>query len=129
MIERELNLAYIRMLKPKTKVVLVFDTDTGNDKILARNISFLKSCSVVSEVLLVCQVYKLEDELCRSCNIAQIKELTASKSNSDFKSDFIKCKNVGETLKKHGFDISKMWNKAPKGVFEKYKNDAEKIKE
>ena len=43
----------------------------------------------------------LEDELIRSCDIRQIKELTGSKSNKDFKRDVIKDNSFHKKLLKH----------------------------
>ncbi len=115
-------------LKMGTVVILVFDTDAGNAEILKRNIDFLKGEPVVKDVICVTQVENLEDELKRSCNIRQIRELTGSKSNSDFKSDMIKDSTFHKKLLKHKFEIQKFWNQSAKGVYAEIRNDAEKIK-
>ena len=70
-------------LKMGTSVVLVFDTDTGNIDILRENIQFLRKEQNIKEVICITQVKNLEDELIRSCDIRQIKELTGSKSNKE----------------------------------------------
>lgn len=77
-------------IKSGTTIVLVFDTDVGDSKILNENIRFLEKQSTIKKVLCITQVKNLEDEFKRSCNIKQIKELTGSKSNKDFKTDLIK---------------------------------------
>ncbi len=43
----------------------------------------------VKEVICITQVKNLEDELLRSCDVKQIKELTGSKSNSNYKRDML----------------------------------------
>lgn len=86
-VEQKLTKLRLMSLKSGTTVVLVFDTDTGKSSVLKENIAFLEKESAVAEVLCITQVKNLEDELKRSCNIKQIKELTGSKSNSDFKRD------------------------------------------
>lgn len=115
-------------LKKGTKVVLVFDTDEGNELILRQNIEFLKGADVVSEVICVTQVRNLEDELKRSCKMNQIKDLLGSKSNKDFKHDLIKEKNLAGKLKKSQFNFSKFWDTTDKDRYREIKNEAYKIK-
>lgn len=115
-------------LKKGTKVVLVFDTDEGNELILRQNIEFLKGADVVSEVICVTQVRNLEDELKRSCKMNQIKDLLGSKSNKDFKHDLIKEKNLAGKLKKFQFNFSKFWDTTDKDRYREIKNEAYKIK-
>lgn len=70
----------IMPLKMGTIVVLVFDTDAGNIDTLKENIKFLNKQRTIKKVLCITQVKNLEDELKRSCNIKEIKELTGSKN-------------------------------------------------
>ena len=93
-IEEELTSLITRTLKPGTIVVLVFDTDTGKKNTLLKNIRFLQKDSNVKQVLCIMQVKNLEDEFLRSCAISQIKELTGSKSNSDYKRDLLRQSNL-----------------------------------
>ena len=86
-IEEELTSLITRTLKPGTIVVLVFDTDTGKKNTLLKNIRFLQKDSNVIQVL------------CISCAISQIKELTGSKSNSDYKRDLLRQSNLADKLK------------------------------
>lgn len=99
-VQNEFTVGRLRTLKMGTVVVLVFDTDTDNSIILQKNITFLKKQSAVKEVVCIPQIYSLEDELLRSCQIKKIEELTKSKSKKDFKGDLIKCCNLAERLKK-----------------------------
>lgn len=106
-IEEELTSLITRTLKPGTIVVLVFDTDTGKKNTLLKNIRFLQKDSNVKQVLCIMQVKNLEDEFLRSCAISQIKGLTGSKSNSDYKRDLLRQSNLADKLKKHQFQFEK----------------------
>ena len=121
------KLSKLMSLKKGTIVVLVFDTDTGNTSILLENIKFLKGESTVKEVLCITQVKNLEDELIRSCDIKQIKELTGSKSNKDFKRDVIKDNSFHKKLLKHNFNFQKFWISSD-AAYKCINNDAERIK-
>lgn len=94
-VQNEFKIGHVRVLKPDTTVVLVFDTDTVNCAILMKNIDFLlKQKGIIKEIICIPQVSNLEDELVRSCNIRQIKELTKSKSNREFKTDILHISNL-----------------------------------
>lgn len=130
-VESLLNSRHLMNFKNKkngTTVILVFDTDTGNVKVLEKNIEFLKKQSIIKEVICITQVDNLEDELIRSCAIKKIKELTNSKSDSDFKRDVLRINNLDQRLKDCKFEMSKFWSTEPKGVYHKVKNEASKIK-
>lgn len=126
-IEEELTSLITRTLKPGTIVVLVFDTDTDKKNTLLKNIRFLQKDSNVKQVLCIMQVKNLEDEFLRSCAISQIKELTGSKSNSDYKRDLLRQSNLADKLKKHQFQFEKFWNSSDK-VYESICNDSAQIK-
>ena len=126
-IEEELTSLITRTLKPGTIVVLVFDTDTGKKNTLLKDIRFLQKDSNVKQVLCIMQVKNLEDEFLRSCAISQIKELTGSKSNSDYKRDLLRQSNLADKLKKHQFQFEKFWNSSDK-VYESICNDSAQIK-
>ena len=104
-------------LKDNTVVVLVFDTDTKSRAILDKNTKFLEKHKKIKDVILIPQVYNLEDELIRSCNIKNILQLLGSKSKKEFKSDFNKVNNLNEHLIKAGFTFNKLWRKNTNGVF------------
>lgn len=69
-----------------------------------------------------------EDEIVRSCAIKQIKELTNSKTNSEFKHDVLRVSNLDKKLKDYGFSFDRFWSSVPKGKFKDICNSAEKIK-
>lgn len=126
-IEEELTSLITRTLKPGTTVVLVFDTDTGKTNTLNKNIRFLQKDSNVKQVLCIMQVKNLEDEFLRSCAISQIKELTGSRSNSDYKRDLLRQSNLVDKLKKHQFQFEKFWNSSDKR-YEGIRNNSAQIK-
>lgn len=118
----------LRALSPGTMVVLVFDVDAGNIEILNRNIQKLKECKAVSEIVTIPQVPKLEDELVRSCNIRQIKELLNSRTNEDFKRDVMRVTNLDAKLREHKFDIGSFWSTTPTPPYQDIPNQAAKVK-
>lgn len=127
-LQEEITAIRLMQLKKGTTVILVFDTDVGNVDILKANISILEKCSVVKQVICIPQVKNLEDELIRSCNIKQIKELLGSKSNKDYKHDLIVEKNLQKKLLKRGFDINSFWNKTPQNQYRDIMNQADRVK-
>ena len=127
-VNEEISDAMIRTYKDKTIVVLIFDTDTNNIDILNRNINKLKKCRPVLEIITIPQVLNLEDEIVRSCNVRNARELLNSRSNKNFKRDFINVSNLGAKLKKHQFDIDKFWNRTPGTPYLNIENQASKIK-
>ena len=127
-VQNKLKKNILMRLKTGTTVVLVFDTDTNQTQILEENIRFLRKQSHIKKVICIPQVKNLEDELKRSCNISQIKELTHSKSNSNYKHDLIQCKNLKQVLENHGFDIELFWCKNPMFPFDSFKNESQFIK-
>lgn len=127
-IEEKFRSTHLMQLKPNTDVILVFDTDTGNDIILRENIQFLHDSETVKSVICITQVKNLEDELIRSCNIKNIKELLGSKSRSDYKTDLIRVNNLKAKLEKHKFNYSLFWSQRPDSVFSNINNEANRIK-
>ena len=115
-------------IKNGTVVVLVFDTDTGKISTLLSNIKFLKKIHSIVEVICITQVRNLEDELKRSCNINQIKELTGSKTDSEFKRDMLKSNNFDKKLLKLGFDFEKFWAKQDTKEYKEVQNGADEIR-
>lgn len=126
--QQRLTKLRVMSLKPGTTVILIFDTDAGNPDILNENVVFLKKSTSVKEVFCIPQVKNLEDELKRSCKIKQIRELTGSRSNSDYKHDLIKDSRLAEKLKNANFDISVFWNSVDTGIFKHVINEAKKVK-
>lgn len=127
-IEKQISKTQVMNLKKDTTVILVFDTDTGKTGILEKNIDFLNRQKVIKDVIYITQVLNLEDELVRSCTIRQIRELTKSRSNKDFKKDVLRISNLKYRLKECRFDLKKFWSVSPENEFKDFINRAEKIK-
>ena len=126
--QKELTRATLANLSSETTVIMIFDTDTKNTEILLSNIETLRKSRNVKEIWCVTQVENLEDELIRSTNIREIKDLTSSKSNSDFKRDWIRGKNLVEKLRKHGFNYALFWSTQPGDPYRNIENCGYKIK-
>lgn len=116
-------------IKSNTVIILVFDTDNDeNIEILKKNIEILKMQKPVKGLIIIPQIGNLEEELVYGTNIREIKELIPSKSNTEFKSDILKCTNVLDKLEAKVFDIGKFWSRNPSNRFGIYRNEAHKIK-
>lgn len=128
-VQERLTPLRLMRLKRNTVVVLVFDTDKEDIRILTTNLTFLKEQPNIGQVICITQVENLEDELKRSCQIREIKELTGSRTNTEFKEDMIRQGNFAKKLKEYSFDISKLWAKtSEKSVYRFIENEAEKLK-
>jgi hypothetical protein len=127
-VQDKISKARLMNLRPETSVVLVFDTDTSSANVLKENIAILKKTASVQSILCVTQVMNLEDELIRSCDIRNIRELTGSRTDSEYKRYLIKAGNLAALFKKHGFDIKKFWIREATGIFSEFKNDSSLIK-
>lgn len=125
----KLTEARLITLKKGTTIVLVFDTDTNKTDILEKNLRFLeRQKGLIKEIILITQVSNLEDELIRSCNIREIRELTGSRSNTEFKGDLLKTNNLKAKLDKKSFDFNKFWIANAHNDFQFINNDASKVK-
>lgn len=110
-------------------VVLVFDVDVGNTDILKANIDNINKCCSGIKVITIPQVNNLEEELVRATDVTKIQQLTHSKSNSDFKRDFIKLSNCRSVLVSHNLDIRQLWAKKPANVFSFVEQQSNLIKQ
>ena len=128
-VQERLSSAMIASIPSNTTAILVFDTDTKKVDILKENLSKLERNKSVTETWCVMQVENLEDELIRSTDIKTIRELTDSKSNTEFKRDFIREKNLMAKLRNHNFNLAKMWITEPPKEYEGIENDGYKIKQ
>lgn len=114
----------LRLLKPETTVVLVFDTDTKSKGKLEDNLLILENHPSISGVILIPQVKNLQDELMRACSIKSIDELLGTKGTSSFKRKFNKVTNLADRLRNCGFNVDLLWNQTPAGVFLGVPNEA-----
>lgn len=92
-IQELISATKLRILKPNTVAILIFDTDTndGLEK-LNKNKLLLNRTKNIKDIITVPQVENFEDELIRATVIKNIKKFTKSKSTKDFKRDFLKTK-------------------------------------
>ena len=127
-VEKKFTRARLMNLRSGTNVVLVFDTDTGNETILRENIRTLEKCASVKAVICVPQVKNLEEELAYSCRIKQIRELTNSRTNGEFKRDLLREGNLAQKLENKGFHFERFWSRNPCIGYEGIQNEAYKIK-
>lgn len=119
----------INRITTGTDIVVVVDTDvTAGIEMFKENIQRVKNKPQIGNLYCVFQVKNLEDELVRSCNIKEVLELTSSKSNKDYKRDFLKMSNLQAKLDANEFDINLMWRQIPEGVFSEFDNNYQYIK-
>ena len=118
----------IMTFAPTSDIVLVFDTDVDETKILKENISRLIKYNASYKIITIPQVKNFEDEIFRATNVSTPTELTNSKSLSDFKRDFINVGNCRQLLSKHRFNINDLWIKTPTNLFSDIKQMSNMIK-
>ncbi len=115
---------------PGSMVVLVFDTDIEITEYLKKNIRMLKDFCLRVEILTIAQVLNFEDEIVRSTDVDKAQDLTKSDSISDFKRSVNRMKDTEfrQALKRHKFDLSKLWIKRPPKIYSFINQQAESIK-
>jgi hypothetical protein len=122
----------IRTYPQNTCVILIFDTDRTNPERIEKlkdNIRSLEKSSNIHEIILIPQVNNFEDEIKYATDIKQMKDFTNSKTNSEFKEDFIKQeKHILKKLKRNNFDIQKLWSRKPANEYSQFENGGYKIK-
>lgn len=111
-------------------VVLVFDTDKDVTEHLKRNLELLKSLPFKVEVMTIVEVLNFEDELERSTDVKHAQDFTKSESLKDFKNavNRAKDKDFRAALKRHKFDLSKLWTQKPPRIFSFINQDGGKVK-
>lgn len=130
-IQRTLKPNKLMNFQPGSSVVLVFDTDKGETAILKKNIELLHSLSFHVEVITIAQVLDFEDEIERCTDVGKAQELTKSENVSEFKSAVNRMKEVEFrlALKRHKFDVSKLWTKRPPKAFSFVEQQGDRVKE
>ena len=127
-IQNKVPNSILRTLERETVIILVFNTDIEKIDVLDENIKLIKSSNNVRDIIYIPQIKNLEDELIYSTKIKKIKDLLESKSDKDFKRDFISCNNLMKKLEEKEFEVSKLWSREAVSTFKKYRNGAIKIK-
>ena len=105
-------------LKSNTSLIFIFDTDAGKYQLVEEAISTIESSTYGVKIITVPQCRNLEEELIYACGIKEIKQITKSKSNTDFKSDFIHASNIRQLLENCHFDFGKLWSREAAGEWE-----------
>ncbi len=129
-VQNEIPTSKLMSFDPGSRVVLVFDTDKEETVHLKKNIELLKNMCLNVEVLTVTQVLNFEDEIVRSTDIDNAQDITKSETVSDMKRAVNRMKEneFRLALKRHQFDISKLWVKKPPKAFSFIKQQSEFIK-
>lgn len=127
---QKISKARLMKLKNGTKVILVFDTDRSETKILKENLALLNSYGNISSIICIPQNKNFEDELVRSCNISKAKDFNDSSSLDEFKRKFLHVsdENLKSKLVSKNFNFMKMWSKSPPPPYDDIKNDADEIR-
>ena len=95
LLEKKISDNILKNIQKNTTIVIIFDTDVidiNNINILDKNIEIFENSK--KKVILIPQVKNLEDELIYSTKIKKIEDLLESKSDDDFKRDFMRCNNL-----------------------------------
>ena len=129
-IQNEIPASKLMSFDPGSRVVLIFDTDKEVTEHLKKNLELLRSVCTRVEVLTIAQVLDFEDEMVRSTDVSRAQDLTRSATVSDMKRAVNRMKEneFRQALKRHGFDLSKLWTGKPPGAFSFVKQQAERIK-
>ena len=130
--ERNID-TWLRKAKQKTVVAIVFDTDVTDKKSLEKlhqNIEKIKKAKHIKKVVIIPQIHNFEDEIIFSTDINKISDFTKSKSDKDFKADFLKMsnENIPRKLKDHKFNIAKFWSRNAMNQYRVFNNESEYIK-
>lgn len=113
-----------------TTVVLAFDTDVAQTKILIKNLERLKRYCTRLRLIYLPQVLALEDELTRCTDVRTVTELTKSNSVRNFKTDFCKMaqKDCRAMLERHHLDNQCLWTTKAPAPFSFIENNGNQIK-
>lgn len=93
-------------------IVLVFDTDVMKTDYLQKNMGRLKKYCRKVRIVFLPQVLDFEDELVRNTDVREVRELTKSSTNKEFKRDFCRmtAQTCRQTLDHHHLDMNRMWS-------------------
>lgn len=124
--------ALLATIIPNTVVIVVFDTDLKhpNISLFEGNLKKLRKIGNVVSVLFVPQIQNMEDEIVYSTVIQRIEDFFPTEDARRFKKRFIEASDQSLKTKfsLHNFDVRLLWSRQPNGNFQKYTNNAKKIK-
>lgn len=109
-IQDELSKQRLLSIKPNSIVVLVYDIDVNDDKILKINVEKLKQYGY-KNIIHIQSIRNFEDELVYCSSVTSVNQIFKTQSKSEFKSKFMHSNNILNTLKNINFDISKLWSR------------------
>lgn len=133
--EKLIKESLLRTIKVNTTLILVFDTDIlgedGKNHVckIKENIQRIKKYN--KKIISIPQYRNFEDEMLFSTNLKNLKDFFKTKSDSEFKSNFLDLKKEAHVISKlteWKFDIKKLWSRDTKGIYQEFPNDALKIK-
>lgn len=104
-------------IPPESKVVFVFDTDVPTTDCLKKNIEYISKYCKKAKLVFLPQVLNFEDEIVRCTDVSDVKEITKSKSKSNFKGDFCKLTDARSTLISHKLNVADLWSQNPPKPF------------
>lgn len=117
----------LMMLERNTIIILVYDIDILETEILEKNIMTLKLYGF-KEIYHIQSIRNFEDEIVYSCNISNINEVFKTAGTKEFKSNFIRHKDIVNKLNSCQFNADKIWSRVNDiSPFKKYSNE-DKIK-
>lgn len=100
----------LMVLKPKTNIILVYDTDVAQTDILEENVRMLKSYGFTN-IYHIQSIRTFEDELVYASKIAEISEMYHTVSLEDFKKKFIHQSNLKDKLASIQFQSERIWSR------------------
>ncbi len=110
----------LMVLNPKTIIVLIYDIDVENTKILDYNIDMLRKYKF-NNIYHIQSINNFEDELVYATSLKSINDMYNTSDVDEFKTKFMHQNNLLSKLKSINYDNSKMWSKINKKVpFNKY---------
>lgn len=120
---KEITNSRIALLKPNSTIILVYDIDVNKTDILKININ--KLCKFgFKRIYHIQSINNFEDEIVFSSNINNVNDIFNTESIEEFKTMFIKHKNIAIKLKSIEFDFDKMWSRQnTKSPFNIYYSD------
>ncbi len=112
-------------LKPETNIILIYDTDVEDIERLRANIDMLRKYGY-KNIYHIQSIKTFEDEIVFSTDMKKIDELFNTKSNSEFKTQFLREKelNLVNRLEKHYFSLDDIWTRSSNDkIFRQYSSD------
>jgi len=108
-VNKEIPSQRLIALGANTTLVLVYDVDVENSETLDFNIQKLKKAKF-KKIIHIQSIRNFEDEIVRSTNITNINKVFNTQSVDEFKSFFVKHKDIKSKLLTFNLDLSLFWS-------------------